>query len=33
MNASAFITMNYEQITMNYEIKNEPKTNPNKANL
>ena len=25
--------MNYEQLTMNYEIKNEPKTNPIKANF
>ena len=28
MNVSSFITMNYEQRTMNYEIKNKPKTNP-----
>jgi hypothetical protein len=33
MNESPFITMNYEQLTMNYEIKNEPKTNPIKANF
>ena len=33
MNVSPFITMNYEQLTMNYEIKNEPKTNPNEPNL
>ena len=32
MNLNSFITMNYEQRTMNYEIKNEPKTNPIKAN-
>jgi hypothetical protein len=28
MNVSSFITTNYEQRTMNYEIKNKPKTNP-----
>jgi len=33
MNVSTFITMNYEQRTMNYEIKNKPKTNPIKPNF
>ncbi len=33
MNVNTVITMNYEQLTMNYEIKNEPKTNPNEPNL
>ncbi len=28
MNVSSFITTNYEQRTMNYEIKNKPNTNP-----
>ena len=28
MNVTSFITINYEQRTMNYEIKNKPKTNP-----
>ena len=28
MNVSYFITNNYEQRTMNYEIKNKPNTNP-----
>ncbi|MHC4587691.1 MAG: hypothetical protein ACYS3N_24485 [Planctomycetota bacterium] len=28
MNVSSFITMNYEQQTMNYEIKNKPNSNP-----
>ena len=28
MNVSTVITMNYEQRTMNYEIKNKPNTNP-----
>jgi hypothetical protein len=28
MNVSSFIATNYEQRTMNYEIKNKPKTNP-----
>jgi BASS family bile acid:Na+ symporter len=28
MNVSTVITINFEQYTMNYEIKNEPKTNP-----
>ena len=33
MNVSPFIKMNYEQLTMSYEIKNEPKTNPNEPNF
>ena len=33
MNVTTCLTMNYEQRTMNYEIKNEPKTNPNEPNL
>ena len=33
MNASSAITMNYEQLTMNYANKNKPKTNPIKPNL
>ena len=33
MSVNAFITMNYEQLTKNYEIKNEPKTNPNEPNF
>ena len=28
MNVSTAITMNYEQIAMNYDNKNKPKTNP-----
>jgi hypothetical protein len=28
INVSTFITMNYEQPTMNYEIKNKPNSNP-----
>jgi hypothetical protein len=28
INVSPFITMNYEQRTVNYEVKNKPKTNP-----
>jgi hypothetical protein len=28
MNVSSAITMNYEQRTMNYEVKNKPKTKP-----
>jgi hypothetical protein len=33
MNVSTDITTNYEQLTMNNELKNEPNTNPNKPNL
>jgi len=33
MYLSPFITTNYEQRTMNYEVKNEPKTNPNEPNF
>jgi len=33
MNVSSSITMNYEQITMNYANKNKAKTKPNKANF
>jgi len=33
MNVSSSITMNYEQNTMNNELKNKAKTKPNKANL
>jgi len=28
MNVNTFVTMNYEQRTMNYEIKNKPNSNP-----
>jgi len=33
MNVTSYNTRNYEQRTMNYEHKNEPKTNPNEPNL
>jgi hypothetical protein len=33
MNVNTVITMNYEQSTMNYEIKNKPNTNTNKHNF
>jgi hypothetical protein len=33
MNVSDCFTMNYEQSTMNYEIKNKPNTNTNKHNF
>ncbi len=32
MNASSAITMNYEQLTMNYANKNKPNSKPIKAN-
>jgi len=31
MNISPYISMNYEQITMNYSGKNKPKTNPKQS--
>jgi hypothetical protein len=33
MNLSPFITTNYEQRTMNYEVKNEPKRTQNEPNF